>query len=175
MVLKLEDKKAIVDEVVQIASQAQAAIAVDYRGLKVSDMTALRTEARKNGVTLKVVRNTLARRAFKDTQFACLDSSLTGPIILVFSKDEPGEAARMLRDFLKKTENLKVQAIAFGGAVLPGSELDKVAAMPTRSQAIVLFMSAAQGPLYGLVRVISGPHAKLVRLLDAVRVQKEQQ
>lgn len=173
MVLKLEDKKAIVAEVAEVASKALSAIAVDYRGLKVSDMTALRVKARETGVHLQVVRNTLARRALTGTDFACLDSVLTGPILLAFSMEDPGAVARLFKDFVKKTENLAVRAIALGGELLNAKKLDDIASLPTRNEAIALLMSVLKAPITRLVGTLAAPHTKLVRTFAALEQAKQ--
>ena len=105
MALNLEDKKAMVADLLEVAGTAMSAVAADYRGLTVSVMNALRKSARRSGVSVGVYRNTLARRALQDTEFACLSEVLTGPIVLFFAQNEPGAAARLLRDFLKVKEN----------------------------------------------------------------------
>jgi large subunit ribosomal protein L10 len=168
VVLKLEDKKAIVAEVNAVAAKAVSAIAVNYQGLKVGDMTELRAEARKVGVYLKVVRNTLARRALADTEFACFDDALTGPVILAFSLEEPGQGARLIRDFMKKNEHLVVKAIAISGQLLDAKQLEAVAKMPTRIQALTMLASTLQAPVVSLARVLAEPYAKLARVVKAV-------
>ena len=108
--LNLEEKKAIVAEVAEVAANAQSAIAAEYRGLTVDEMTALRKEARGADVYLRVVKNTLARRAVEGTDYACLQDTLTGPLMLAFSKEDPAAAARIFKDFAKEHEKL-VEAI----------------------------------------------------------------
>jgi large subunit ribosomal protein L10 len=173
VVLKLEDKKAIVDEVAKIATSSISAIAADYRGLTVAEMTDLRAKARKTGVTLKVVRNTLAKRALEDTEFKCLSDVLNGPVFLAFSQDDPGAAARLIRDAAETLEKLKVRAIAIGGSLLDASSLKAVASLPTRNQAIAMVMAVLQAPVTGLARTLSETYAKFVRTVAAVRDQKQ--
>lgn len=173
MKLKLNDKKEIVAEVAEVASRAVSVVAADYRGLTAAEMTKLRSNARQAKVSLKIVRNTLARIAFKGTEFECMNNALTGPILLGFSSDEPGATARLMRDFAKEHENLDVKAIALGGQVYDKSQLDSVAKLPTKSEAIARLMSVMQAPISKLVRTMAEPQAKLVRTLAAIRDTKQ--
>lgn len=172
MVLKLEDKKAIVAEVADVASRALSAVVADYRGLSVADLTKLRSEARKAKVYMRVVRNTLARRAVAGTEFECMTNALTGPMILAFSQEEPGAAARLIRDFLKGNDKLQVKAVAIGGQALDGKQLEAVAKLPTREEALASLMAVMQAPVTKFVRTLAEPHGKLVRTIAAVRDQK---
>lgn len=172
MPLKLEDKQAIVADIANIASTAHSAIAAEYRGITVAEMTELRQKARDGGVYLRVVRNTLARRAFLNTDLECLRDSLTGPIVLAFSKEEPSAAARVIKDFTKENKKLVVKAIALTGELLDAKDLEKVAKLPTYPEAISMLMSVMQAPITQLVRTIKEPHAKLVRTIAAVRDSK---
>lgn len=173
MVLKLEDKQAIVDEIASVAANSVAAIAAEYCGLKVEEMTVLRAKARQNGVYARVVRNTLARRAVKETKFACLQEALVGPLILLFAKEDPGEAARLARDFAKDHEKLKVKALTLGDKLLPIKALETVAQLPNRDQAIALLMSVSKAPITQLVRTMAEPYAMLTRVMGAIRDQKQ--
>lgn len=173
MVLRLEDKKTIVDEVAGVAKQAISLVAAEYSGLTVSQLTKLRRSARDNGVYLRVVRNTLARRALEGTQFACMQEALIGPLLLAFSKEDPGAAARLVRDFAKDNEKLKVKALAIDSQLLPASGLNKLADLPTRDQAIAQLMSLMLAPVTQFVRTLAEPHAKLVRTIAAIRDQKQ--
>jgi len=172
--LNLEQKKASVALFSDIASQAVSIAAAEYRGLKVSHMTALRVAARKNGVVLRVFRNTLARRALEGTQFACLADALTGPIVLLFSQDEPGAAARLLRDFIKTNESLKVRGFALEGKFIAGDQLQAVASMPSRFEALGQLASVIQAPVTKLVRTFNEPVAQFVRVLAAIRDKKQE-
>lgn len=173
MTLRLEDKKAIVAEVSEVATQALSAVTAEYRGLTVAQMTDLRAKARSQGVYLRVVRNTLARRAVEGTTFACLQESLAGPLLLAFSRHEPGAAARLLRDFAKTAEKLVIKALAFDGQLLAAKDLDKLANLPTRDEALATLMAAMKAPITKLVRTMVEPHAKMVRTVAAVRDQKQ--
>lgn len=173
MVLKLEDKKAIVSEVAAVANQALSLIAAEYSGLTVSDLTALRKSARGSGVYMRVVRNTLARRALEGTQFSCIQDSLVGPLVLAFSNEDPGAAARLIRDFVKTNEKLKVKAIALDNRLLPAEGLASLANLPTRDQAIAQLMSVMNAPITKFVRTLAEPHSQLVRVLAAYATKKK--
>jgi large subunit ribosomal protein L10 len=173
MALRLEDKKAIVAEVAEVAKSAYSAVAAEYRGLSVAEMTELRSKAREGGVYLRVVRNTLARRAVENTDFACMQDILVGPLVLAFSREEPGAAARVIKDFAKDHKKLEVKAVSVSGKLLPASELETLAKMPTYDQAISILMSVMKAPISKFVRTLAEPHAKLVRTVAAVRDQKE--
>jgi large subunit ribosomal protein L10 len=173
MKLKLNDKKEIVAEVAEVASKAVSVVAADYRGLTASQMTKLRANARTAKVSLKIVRNTLARIALTGTEFECLNSSLTGPILLAFSSDEPGATAKLMRDFAKENNKLDVRAISLGGQLYDKSHLDSVAKLPTKDEAIARLMSVMQAPISKLVRTMAEPQAKLVRTIAAIRDTKQ--
>ena len=172
MALRLEQKKAIVDEVAQFASTALSIVAADYRGLTSADMTQLRANARKAGVKLKIVRNTLARKALQGTSFECIADSLVGPMLLAFANAEPGANARLLRDFAKTNDKLDVKALSLGGKLLGKEQLDVVACLPTRDEAIAKLLAVMQAPIAKLVRTMAEPQAKLVRTIAAVRDKK---
>ncbi len=174
MTLRLEDKKAIVAEVAEVAKYATSVVAADYCGLTVAQLTALRKSAREAGVYMRVVRNTLARRAFEGTKFACMDPALVGPLVLAFSKDEPGTAARLIRDFVKKCEKLQVKALSIDGVLLPAKDLGRLASLPTRNEAIAQLMSVMLAPITKFVRTLAEPHGKLVRTVAAIRDKKQQ-
>jgi large subunit ribosomal protein L10 len=135
-------------------------------------LTELRFKARQNGVYLRVVKNTLAKRALQGTEFECIHPALVGPLILAFSTGEPGAAAKVLKDFAKGNERLVVKALAVSGRLLPASDLDRLANMPTRDEAISLLMACLQAPLNKLARTLNEIPGKLVRTLEAVRLQK---
>jgi len=172
MALRLEDKMALVAEVNEVASSALSAIAAEYRGMTVAEMTEFRAKARDEGVYVRVVKNTLAKRAIDGTEFECLADSLTGPIILAFSKEDPGAAARIVKDFAKNCEQLVTQAVAIGGAVYPATDLDRLAKLPTLDQARAQLLSLMQAPASKFVRTIAEPQGKFVRLLAAYRDQQ---
>lgn len=173
MVLKLEDKKTIVSEVAVVAKQALSLVAAEYSGLTVSQMTALRKSARESGVYMRIVRNTLARKAVEGTQFACVQQELVGPLVLAFSNEDPGAAARLIKEFAKTNDKLVVKLVSIDNQLLPASALNQLASLPTRDQAIALLMSVMLAPVTKLVRTLAEPHAKLVRTVAAIRDQKQ--
>ena len=171
--LQLEQKQAIVSKVSQVAADAHSAIAAEYRGLTVSELTELRAKARETGVYLKVVKNTLAKRALEGTPYECMRDGLVGPLMLVFSQEDPGSAARLVKDFAKQNDLLAVKMISIGGELLDVSELTKLSSLPTKDQAISLLMAVMKAPVEKFVRTLNEPHAKLVRTIAAVRDQKQ--
>jgi large subunit ribosomal protein L10 len=173
MALNLEQKKAVVAEVAETANKALAAVAAEYRGLTVEEMTDLRAEARKEGVVLKVAKNTLVRRAVEGTDYECMQESLTGPLLFAFSMDDPGAAARLVKDFAKGHDKLIAKLVAVGGQLYDASELERLSNMPTYDQAISMMMSVMLAPVQKFVRTLAEPHAKLVRTVAAVRDQKQ--
>jgi large subunit ribosomal protein L10 len=171
--LNLEQKQAVVAQVKEIAATALSAVGAEYRGLPVGDMTRLRAEARKNGVYMRVLRNTLARRAVLDTPFECMRDALVGPLILAFSRDDPGAAARVVGDFARTNDKLVVKLVALKGRLLAASDISRLASLPTKEQAISVLMATMKAPVEKLARTLAEPHARLVRTLAAVRDQKE--
>lgn len=173
MALTLEDKKQIVSEVAAVAASAHSAIAAEYRGLTVDEMTDLRVKARQGGVYLRVVKNTLARRAVEGTDFECMKVGLVGPLVLAFSQEDPGAAARLLRDYVKEHEKLKVTLVAVGGQLLGANDLERLASLPTKDQAISLLMAVMRAPLDKFARTLNEVPGKFVRTLAAIRDQKQ--
>jgi large subunit ribosomal protein L10 len=171
--LRLEDKKAIVSQVMQIAKDAPSAIAAEYRGLSVSELTEFRAKAREQGVYVKVVKNTLAKLALEGTPYECMREGLVGPLMLAFSQEDPGSAARLIKGFAKDNKLLVVKMISIGGELLEASELAKLASLPTKDQGISLVMAVMKAPIEKLVRTLAEPHAKMVRTVAAVRDQKQ--
>jgi large subunit ribosomal protein L10 len=167
--LSLEGKKAVVAEVAEVARSAHSAIAAEYRGLTVGDMTALRVKARASGVYVRVVRNTLARRALQDTDFECMNERLVGPLVLAFSKEEPGAAARLMRDFSKGNDKLVVKLVSFGGHLYEASDIDVLATLPTREEALAQLLGVLMAPASKLARTLNEAPSMLVRVLDAHR------
>ena len=173
MAISLADKKAIVAEVAEIASSAYSAVAAEYRGLTVAEMTELRVKARAAGVYLRVVRNTLAKLAVADTDFECMQDGLTGPLVLAFAQDEPGASARVIGDFAKDNDKLQVKLVAFGGELLDPSALGALAKMPTREEALSMLVGVMQAPVTKFVRTMAEPAGKFVRTVAAIRDQKQ--
>ena len=173
MALNLEDKKALVAEVAEVAQKAQSVVAAEYRGLTVGQMTELRSKARKSGVYMRVVKNTLARKALAGTSFESVGPKLKGPLVLAFSKDDPGAAARVVKDFAKANEKLVATLVSLGGQVLPGGDLEKVASLPTREQALSMLLGVLKAPIQKLAGTLVAPASKLARTVAAVRDQKQ--
>ena len=172
MSLNLEQKKALVTEVHEVARSAQSVVAAEYRGLTVTQITNLRAQARKAGVYMRVVKNTLARKAVAGTTFECIAAQLKGPLILAFSKEDPGAAARVIKAFAKDHDKLVATLVSLGGQVLPPKAIDQVASLPTREQVLALLLGVLMAPVTKLVRTLAEPHAKLVRTVAAVKDQK---
>ena len=173
MPLRLEDKKALVAEVNVVAANAYSALAAEYRGLTVTQMTELRKEARESGVYMRVVKNTLARRAIVGTEFECLSEILNGPVLLAFSQEDPGAAARVVKKFAKENDKLVTVGLAISGNLLPAADLDRLASLPNLEQALGMLAGVIQAPITKLVRTLAEPHAKMARTFAAVRDQKQ--
>lgn len=155
MARNLDSKKAVIDEVAGYAAKAHSAIAAEYRGLTVSELTELRKTARETGVYLRVVKNTLARRAVAGTEFECMQEGLVGPLLLAFSMEDPGCAARLISDFAKTHNKLITKVVAIGGKSYDASELSRLAKLPTRDQGISMLMSVIREPVAKLARTIA--------------------
>lgn len=173
MAIRLEDKQQIVSEVNQAASSALSAVLADYRGVTVEDMTALRKNARENKVYLRVVRNTLLKRAVADTEFECIQEVLMGPTILALSQEDPGAAARVLKDFAKGNDDFEIKALSVGGQLMDASQIDVLAKLPTMDQARSMLMSVMLAPVTKLARTMNEVPSKVARAVAAVRDQKQ--
>jgi len=167
MALRLEDKKTFVQEVNAVAVESLSVVAAEYRGLTVAEMTELRKEARNAGVYLRVVKNTLARRAIEGTEFECMKDALKGPLLLAFAKEDPGAAARVIQQFAKTHEALKAVSLSAGGQLMPASDLGKLADLPTLDQARSMLLGVFMAPMSKLVRTLAEPPAMLARTLSA--------
>ena len=163
----VEAKQAVVAEVAEVAKTAQSAVAAEYRGLTVGEMTQLRATARASGVYVRVVKNTLARRAIEGTSFECMKGSLKGPLVLAFSREDPGAAARVFKGFAKDHEKLKTVALSIGGELYPASDIDRLASLPTLDEARASLLRLMNAPLTRLVRTLAEPAAMLARTLKA--------
>ncbi|MCH7855035.1 MAG: 50S ribosomal protein L10 [Proteobacteria bacterium] len=172
MALRLEDKKIVVKEINAVAGDSITAVVAEYRGLSVAEMTELRMSARDSGVYLRVVKNTLARLALKGTDFECMQDILKGPILLAFAKEDPGAAARVIKNFAKEHDALKAVSLSIGGQLLPGSDLAKLADLPTLDQARGMLLNLMMAPMTQLVRTLAEPPAMLARTLSA-RAEQE--
>jgi large subunit ribosomal protein L10 len=137
-------------------------------------MTALRATARENQVYLRVVRNTLAKRAFEGTDYECVNDTLAGPSLFGFSLEDPGAAARLFKDFAKDNDKFEVKALSISGTLMGADQLDVLAKLPTRDQALSMLMSVMKAPVTKLAQTMNEVPGKLVRTLAAVRDQKEQ-
>ena len=165
MPLSIDAKRALVEEVSQVAASAHSAVAAEYRGLTVGEMTELRVAARKSDVYLKVVKNTLAKRAIEGTDFECLQSTLKGPLVLAFSREDPGAAARVIKGFAKDHDKLVTVAVALGGELYSAADLDRVASLPTLDEARAMLLGLLTTPMSQLVRTLAEPGAMLARTL----------
>ena len=172
MALRLEDKKAFVKEVNAVAGDSITAVAAEYRGLTVAEMTALRREARNAGVYLRVVKNTLARRAIEGTEFECMKDTLKGPLLLAFAREDPGAAARVIKDFAKEHDALKPVSLSAGGQLLEADEIGKLADLPTLDQARAMLLGVFMAPMSRLARTLAEPPAMLARTLSARGAQE---
>ena len=168
MALRLEDKKALVAEVSKVAARALSAVAAENRGLTAGKFDELRSKARKNGIYLHVVKNTLAARAVEGTEFECLKPALVGPIVLGFSLEDPGSVGRVIKDFAKDNDKLVVKAVAVGGTRYGPKDIERLASLPTKEQALSMLLGTMKAPITKFVATLAAPHAKLVRTVKAV-------
>ncbi len=174
MAIGLEDKKAIVADVNETAANALSLVIADARGVTVGAMDSLRKQARENGVSLRVIRNTLAKRAVEGTEFECVSDALVGPSIFGFSMEDPGAAARLFKDFAKEQEKFEVKALAVGGKMLEAGQIDALAKLPTREQALGMLCSVMIAPVTKLARTFNEVPTKVTRVVAAVRDQKQE-
>ena len=174
MALKIKDKQQIVEEVAAIAADAKSAVAIDYHGIAANQMTDLRKQAREQNVCIRVVKNSLARRALADTPFACMNEHLTGPMMFAFSLDDPAAAARIIHSLSKEIEAIEVKLISLDGKLQDISNIKKLAELPTYEQAISLMMAVMKAPIEKLARTIKAPVVQTARVIAAVRAHKDQ-
>ena len=174
MALNLEGKKAIVAEVNETAANALSLVIADARGVDVTEMNALRAKARAENVQLRVVRNTLAKRAFAETDYACVEEVLVGPSLFAFSMEDPGAAARLFKDFAKENEDFEVKALSVSGQLLPSEQIDTLAKLPTLEQALGMLANVTLAPVTQLVRTLNEVPTKVTRVVAAVKTQKEE-
>lgn len=173
MAIGLEDKKAIVASVNETANNALSLVVADSRGVSVSDITGLRKAARENKVELRVVRNTLARKALEGTEFECATESFVGPSLLAFSMEDPGAAARLFKDFAKDNEEFEVKALAVGGQMMGADKIDVLATLPTLDQALGMLANVTLAPVTKLARTLNEFPSQITRVIAAVGDQKE--
>jgi len=169
----LKEKQAIVAEVNETAQAALSAVMADYRGVTVDAMTKLRQSARESGVQVRVIRNTLAKRAFEGTDLECMNVVLTGPCIVAFAMEDPGASARLFKDFAKEQEAFEIKALSVGGKLLPAEQIDALAKLPTRDEALAMLMAVMQAPVTKLVRTMNDIPGRVTRVVAAVRDQKQ--
>ena len=174
MPLRIEQKKAVVEELHSIASSSVSAAIAEYRGLNVAEITELRTKARKSGVYLKVVKNSLSKKALADTNFECLTKALQGPIIIALSADDLASPARLFKDFSKDYEHLKTVGLAIDGDAFPSSELDRIARLPTRDEAYSTIAGLMKAPIEKALRTLNEIPIKIARLIHAVKENQEE-
>ena len=167
MALRLEDKQALVAEVNKVAATSESAVAAEYRGLSVAQMTEFRAKARGEGVYVRVIKNTLAKRAIEGTDFECLTEALHGPLLLAFSREDPGAAARVVKGFAKDNEDLATKAVVIGGTLYGAEDLGRLASLPNLDQARAILLGVLQAPLTKLVRTLAEPPGMLARVLGA--------
>lgn len=173
MALNLSQKQAVVAELADVAGKALSLVAVEYAGLTVGQLTALRKKARANGVFVKVAKNTLVSRAVEGTDYQCVQSALTGPLLYAFSKEDPGAAGRLIKEFAKAHDKLKPRLVAIGGKAYPGSHVDVLASLPTRDQALSMLLNVLSQPATMLVRVLAEPASQVARVTKRVAETKQ--
>jgi large subunit ribosomal protein L10 len=163
MALNLSQKQAVVAELAEIAAKAHSLVAAEYAGITVAKMTEMRKKARETGVYLKVVKNTLASRAVAGTEFECVQDALVGPLLYAFSLEEPGSAGRLIKEFAKGNDKLQPKVVSMGGKLLPAGHVDVLASLPTRDQALAMFLN-----------LLMEPATRVARVFKAIGDQKEQ-
>ena len=173
MALTLEEKKEIVADINQLANDSSSLVIADARGLKVSEANELRSEGYKANVSFRVVKNTLVRLSLKGTEYEDIDDEyLNGPTMLAFSYEEPGAAAKILKSFAKKNENLNIKGLSIDGKHFNGSEINKLATLPTFIEAISKFAGLLKAPLGKIASLMNEVPSKFARTVTAVKEQK---
>lgn len=173
MALRLEDKQAIVADVNETAQSAISLVVADARGVDVSSITALRKQAREENVDLRVIKNTLARRAFVGTEYECTAEALVGPSLFGFSMEDPGAAARLFKEFAKENEAFEIKALAVAGQMMGPEKIDVLAKLPTRDQALAQLASVMIAPVTKLVRTLNEVPSQITRVVAAVGESKK--
>ncbi len=173
MALNFEQKKEVVAELAEVARGAASLVAAEYRGMTVEQLTDLRKKAREGGVFLKVVKNTLVRRAVDGTEFECIGEALTGPLMYAFSEEDPGAAGRLVKDYAKTNDKLIPKIVAIGGQMYGASEVERLASLPTRDQALGILLGMLTQPASQLVRTMAEPASMLARTVSGVSDQKQ--
>ena len=165
---RLDNKKVLVEDLNKIAQEAFSVIAVDYRGTNVPELTSLRKEAKNQSVHLKVIKNTLAKRALENTKFDSLNDILTGPTLLAFSMDDFQSAAKLIKDFASNEESFEVKGLSIGEGFLEPNELKALASLPSKEEAISMLLGLMQAPLNKLAGTLNEVPSQLVRTINAV-------
>lgn len=173
MALNLEAKKAVVEHVNGLATDAMAVGVAKYRGLSVEQMSILRKNAIEASVSVQVVKNTLARRALKKTNCECVIPTLNGPVLLGFSQQDPGAVARVFAQFAKEYDQLEVQGLGVSGEFIDADQLKRIANLPTKDQAISLVMALLNAPIEKLTRTLNEVPASITRVVSAVGTTKQ--
>ncbi|MGA9420926.1 MAG: 50S ribosomal protein L10 [Rhodanobacteraceae bacterium] len=173
MALNLAQKKEVVAELANVAASAHSLVAAEYAGLTVSQLTELRSKARQDGVYLRVAKNTLASRAVEGTDYECIKDALVGPLLYAFSKEDPGAAGRLIKEFAKTNDKLLARLVAIGGKAYPASHVDVLASLPTREQALGMLLGMLAQPATQLVRTLAEPAGMLARTFGQVADQKK--
>ncbi len=172
MSLSLEQKQVVVAEIATKVKSAQAIVLAEYRGITVGHMTQLRAKARASNVYLRVLKNTLARRAVAETPFAGLSDQMVGPLAYGISED-PVAVAKVLSDFAKTNDKFVVKGGAMANYVMSSKDIANLANMPSREQLIATLMGTMLAPIAKFVQTLNEVPAKFVRALAAVRDQKQ--
>ena len=174
MGLNLEEKQAVVAEIGAQVAQAQAIVVAEYRGLGVAAMTDLRKKARGSGVYLRVLKNTLARRAVAETPFAGLSDKMVGPLAYGICSD-PVKVAKVLHEFAKGNDKFVIKSGALANLVMSAKDVANLASMPSREELLAKLLGTMQAPIATFVRTLNEVPGRFVRTLAAVRDQKEKQ
>ncbi len=165
--MERNQKQTVVEELNTAFRESAGVLLIDFSGINVADETELRRKMASEGNSYRVVKNTLAKRAVEGTEFECLKEALTGPLILAFSREDPGAAARIVKDFAKGNDKLVTRAVAIGGALYGPADLERLASLPTLDQARAILLGVLQAPAAKLVRTLAEPGALVARVLAA--------
>ena len=172
MPLTLANKKSIVSEISSEANKALSAVVANYSGVSVNKMTELRKKAREADVYLKVVQNNLAKLAVTNTNFECMKDIFLGPLVLAFSRKEPGASAKLFEKFIQDNKELEVKYLSIGGELFTADKLEEISKLPSREEALVLLCNVLKAPLSKLVRTTNAIPERIVRVFDALKDNK---
>jgi large subunit ribosomal protein L10 len=171
--LTKSEKERIVSEVKEVASKASSLVISDARGMKVSELSEVRKNATQAGIHIQIIKNSLAKLAFEGTDFGCSDEALVGPSLFAFSFEEPGAAAKLLKTYAKNFDNLEVKALVVEGQLLDGAQIDILAKLPSREEALGLVASVLQAPVGKFATLLNEVPSTLARVLTAVNDKKK--